>query len=295
MANLMDKTLYSGYEDLSEDKKRALENMGEINAYLSASSIPEASLAARERQRQQEASSISRANSESDFNRAGMVQAAKNSADGNTGPFRGKSMSAQVYNSLVRQAMEQGMTQEEAVDAISLQFAAQPKTISTPEGVTVTPGLNTDFATGNRTPPPQVVPKKLTEGQKRGKYVTENLRKLDSKSTDVVPSLAGEIIRGVMPESVQSSITAADLLESRENASEWAATLVFLRSGATARADEVERVLGNFFPVAGDDDDAVKRKKQDRKDAMVTARDAYNAREEQGGTQLTPQAQQYLK
>jgi hypothetical protein len=55
--------------------------------------------------------------------------------------------------------------------------------------------------------------------------------------------------------------------------------MVFLKSGATARKDEVDRAVTDFWPVYGDDDKDIARKAENRKIAMKEAEDAYLKRE----------------
>ena len=61
------------------------------------------------------------------------------------------------------------------------------------------------------------------------------------------------------------------------NADEWSSMLVFLRSGATARQEEVERARKNFWPKPGDSKEERARKRKMREGAMANAVDAYTS------------------
>jgi hypothetical protein len=72
------------------------------------------------------------------------------------------------------------------------------------------------------------------------------------------------------------------------NADEWARMLVFLRSGATARQEEVTAARGNFWPRAGDDKEEKARKRRMREGAMANAAETYQTRASDEGREQGP-------
>ena len=71
---------------------------------------------------------------------------------------------------------------------------------------------------------------------------------------------------------VGSFYTSPEFKDWKRNTDEWARNLVFLRSGATARQEEVDAAVQNYWPQPGDEPDDVKRKVAARKDAEEQAR-----------------------
>jgi hypothetical protein len=260
MASFLDKELYSRFEDLSEDKKRALRGVGEINAYLSASSIPEASQAARERQRQQEASSISRANNESDFNRAAMVQAAKNGGGG----LRGTSMTAQMLNIWNDESIPMDDPRKQQAKA----YLSRPTTTTTPEGVTTRPGI----LGGQET----LTPRNPSGDEKRGDLAVAQIQ--SAEPSNYKPSFVEEAAQEFLPASVASLFTSDPYAMSLTEQRQLLSNTIYLQSGAAASPAEVEKRRLEFFPQNNDSPEVMQRKAQNLESFKSDALTAFKGR-----------------
>jgi len=209
---------------------------------------------------------------------------AKATAAGESGdlPFKGTSIEAQALNSQWPAAAAKGMTMEQYRQAVGAQRLGRETTIVTPQGTQVQPGYDLGFInTGEegKSKDARFVPKPATDAQRRSEYTVSSMQEYDKRATDYTPTALEAIAYERGPGELKGGLVSNEFKEQRENAGEWAANMVFLKSGATARKDEVDRAVTDFWPAYGDDEEDVKRKAENRKIAMREAEEAYLSRE----------------
>ncbi|TXS96037.1 hypothetical protein FV139_00580 [Parahaliea maris] len=269
-------------DTLAEREKHILAQADALNAILSQTNIPQAAQAAEMRSREQAASRLARQRAGQSRDDLLLAEALRRSRDKGAGPFKGTGMEAQMLNEAYRQSVGGGqMSHDDFMRDVASQRLGRQTTVATPEGTYITPGYDTSFM-GGRRGTPDFVPKPPTEGEKRGQYTTSNLRQLNNAASEMVPSITDAAAEQYAPEFLKGYFTSDEYKAMNNRAREWAATLVFMRSGATARKDEVDAAMQNFWPQPGDGPQDVQRKAQMREEAMATAEAAYAQR--QGGT-----------
>ncbi|PLW69453.1 hypothetical protein [Pseudohalioglobus lutimaris] len=259
--------------NLTERERQARANADRLNAILSQSSISEGSRAAEIRAREQAAARLQAQRTAADQAEFDAALAMKYGG----GPFRGASMEAQTLNALWKQAEAQGMSREQFQAEIAQQRAQRPTSVSTPQGTYTNPGLDLSFmgVTPKGSTPEGFTPKNPTEGAKRGQYTVGTMEALDAQAPDYTPGPVESLANEYLPDSLKGFMQSGEYREANATADEWARTLVFLRSGATARQEEVDAAKQNYWPQPGDDDADVTRKKRLRTEAMLSARKAY--------------------
>jgi hypothetical protein len=219
-------------------------------------------------------------------------------------PFAGKSEFAQTANAMWPAARSAGMTMEAFKQNVSQQLMEAETTVSTPEGTNVTKGVDFGFIPESETPqsalpqttgvplasaanvpfekPTEFTEKKKTESEKRADLVTGALSAHDVAAGDYTPgfweSLATDITEDKLP-AATGYFQSDEYKKMDTNADEWARMLVFLRSGATARQEEVTAARKNFWPKASDSKEERDRKTKMRQGAMNNARTSYQTRE----------------
>jgi hypothetical protein len=260
MASYLDKELYSRYEDLSEDKKRALENIDGINAYLSASSIPEASAAARERTRQQAGERISKGNRGGDLDRIAMAQMMKNGGGG----FKGNGMVAQMLNIM----NDESIPADDPRKQQAYSYLSKPTTISTPDGVITRPGILGGEA--------KLTPRVPSGDEKRGDLAVAQIQ--SAEPSNYKPSFVEEAAQEFLPASVASLFTSDPYAMSLTEQRQLLSNTIYLQSGAAASPAEVEKRRLEFFPQNNDSPEVMQRKAQNLESFKSDALTAFQGR-----------------
>lgn len=238
------------------------------------------------------------------------------------GAFEGTGMEAQMLNIYLDPTIPPNDPRKQ----LAVQKLTQPRVVTTPEGTYAVPGYNLQelqgMAQGGAAPAPGVaqsapygapaVPggtqpaayggipgftpkpppaeKPPTESERRGEFSVGNMRNLDAQATDYIPDTISALANEWLPGAVKGYIQTPEYRSYNRLASEWAANWVFLRSGATARKDEVDAAVQNYWPQPGDDPDQVASKAAEREAAMAEAEQAYLDRiggQPSGGTSAT--------
>ena len=78
-----------------------------------------------------------------------------------------------------------------------------------------------------------------------------------------------------VPAAFEGHLTSSEFKKYRRNADEWARSQTLLKSGVTARPEEVEAAFTNYWPQPGDGPTEVRDKRLARERAMDEAEAAY--------------------
>lgn len=248
------------------------EELNRLNALMTQSTIKEASEAAFRREQAENQRRLYGDRNRASLQNTVLTQAMKNSG----GPFKGTSLEAQMLNIL----LDPNIPDDDQRKIAATQFLGKEKTVATPDGTYITPSYDVGAIRGESQEKPKTtfVPKPPVESEKRARFSLGNMRELEARANSYVPSFTESVVSEVAPESVVQLMASPDFKKFQNVADEWARNLVFLRSGATARDDEVQAAIRNYFPAVGDGPEEIQRKAEMRADAVKKAEEAYYRR-----------------
>lgn len=221
----------------------------------------------------------------------------------NESKFSGSGIESQMLNIM----LDDNVQDNDPRKQLARQRLRRSQTISTPQGVYTQPGY--DLSIFNNTEPvknnmqnlpantitqnngdlrqsqnalPAFTPARPTERQQNAQLSTENMKRFHNEVLSLENSgsfnPAGAENIGANTPFVGNFLASPDFRQFKTGADEWAANLVFLRSGATARQEEKDSAVKNYFPQPGDDPETIKRKQQRRQEAFEAALKAYASR-----------------
>lgn len=204
--------------------------------------------------------------------------------------FAGNGMEAQAINTYLNSLPPEIRHQE--MLRIAQQRMTQPRTITTPEGTYTIPGYTipgfpgsadgSGPSTGAGGVPSGFTPKPISEGEARDQYVGNSLLNVsnmlndfEAQNPEFDPTAFEHYIKDVMVPGSGLENMVRDSGKQTHDAlrKEWAANLVFLRSGVTAREEEVEREMSTSWPQAGDSEETKMWKRRLRAEKEL---EAYN-------------------
>lgn len=212
------------------------------------------------------------------------------------GAFEGTGMEAQMLNIYLDPTIPPNDPRKQ----LAVQKLTQPRVVTTPEGTYAVPGYNLQqlqgMAQGGAAPAPggdqgalygapagyggvpgftPKPPPPPTESERRGEFSVGNMRGLHAQASEYVPDVVSAAAGEWLPDAVKGYAQTPEYRGYHRLASEWAANWVFLRSGATARKDEVDAAVQNYWPQPGDGPEEVADKAAGREAAMAEAEQAY--------------------
>ena len=179
--------------------------------------------------------------------------------------FEGSGIEAQALNQYIESLPPE--EQEAAAIELAKQKLSRETTVVTPEGTRVIPGYQLD---GRQ---PEEIPRKPTEREKTAEFVAGNLADLEARVEAEEKNFDPTSVQAMAAEIpvVGNFLASGAQQRHRAAAAEWTTNVVFMRSGATARADEIDAAYQNYFPQPGDSEETVKAKKAMRAEMMAQA------------------------
>ena len=175
------------------------------------------------------------------------------------GYFEGTGIEAQALNAYL-ESLPPEQRDAEAL-RLSKQRLTQPQTLVTPQGTYTRPGYSigstpTAPAGGVSGAPSGFIPKPETEREQTVKYVSGQLHAHRQRADEILARAGfdptkSENMAANLP-LVGNFLASEDYQAYKATANEWTTNLVFLRSGATARKEEVDAAFQNYWPQPGD-------------------------------------------
>lgn len=265
-------------DQLTEREMENLRRADRLNAIMAQSSIPQAAEAAQLRGREQAAQRLQRSKQDADLQDLILDSA----LDRSSGPFEGTGIEAQMLNQQYRQWVADGKDPAEFMNMVSKQRLGRERTIVTPDGTEIVPGYNLE---GGPAPKTEFVPKKPTEGERKGNYTIGTMRAFDQRIGGYAPNVVEGYVEQNAPEYLKGYFQSDDYRSMINDGREWVSNLIFLRSGQAAPDAEVQRAMTSFLPQPGDSATQIQEKEQRRAVAMAEAEKAYDIREGGGAPQ----------
>ena len=207
--------------------------------------------------------------------------------------FEGTGIEAQALNRHLN-SLPEHMREAEA-NRLARERLQRQTTVPTPQGTYIQPGYTLPDAGGSQgttAPPPAdnpFVPKPDPESVVRDQYVAGSIFDREMELLDIMgredfdPTGLRQAAGTSLPGG-NAALTASGQ-QLRDVASDWAAKVTFLESGATAREEEVQRKIDTFFPTFGDKPETVRAKNRRRLSVSKSAFDkALTRAREEGNT-----------
>lgn len=260
-----------------------------INALLSQSNLVTAAEAAERRRKAQETRSLLRQRQQGDFADAVGLAAAKEvlnpkSRFGNTTEGR-----------MLEIALDPSIPMDDPTKIAAMEYLERDKTTVTPDGTIVTPGYSFDENGKLVRSKSEKIEKPPSETERRGGYTVGMMRQLHTDGDDYIPGSFESLASDYIPAAFEGFLTSSEFKKYKRNADEWARSQTLLKSGVTARAEEVEAAFRNYWPQPGDGPTEVKDKRLARERAMNEAEAAYVRRTNPETVTQTPSLEELLE
>ena len=245
----------------------------QINALLSQSNLAAAAEAAEQRRRAQETRELLRMRSQNTLSDGISLAVAKEVMKAPESQFGNG-----IEGKMLAIALDDSIPLDDPRKIAAMEYLGRDRTTTTPEGTTVTPGYS--FDENGRIVPSEgkTVDKPLSEAERRGTYTVGMMRNFHADGGSYIPGSFESLASDFIPASFSGLLTTPEFKKYKRNADEWARSATMLKSGVTARPDEVEASFINYWPQPGDGPNEVREKREARERSMSEAEAAYTRR-----------------